>query len=100
MDPRPPHRVSPVEITRAHRLQRPVEAKRLVALPLARRHHPEKAQEGQVIGRVTRDGGEPPHTGVARAEHPLRREALEQAPRGVQLPGLVVRDRETEPVGD
>src|SRR6266516_816814 len=78
VDPRPPHRVSPVEIAGAHRFQRPVEAERFSAVPLARRHHSEKTQWRQLIGPVARDGGDPPHAGVVgRPARRLRRQTLE-----------------------
>src|SRR2546425_9393492 len=74
------------------------KAERFIALALARHHDAEKAQEGQMIGLVTRDGGHPAHAGGVACVNPLRREALEQAPCGVGLSGDVVRERETEPV--
>src|SRR2546426_4974849 len=97
VDPTSPHRVPAIQIPAAHRLQRPVEAERFIALALARHHYAEKAQEGQMIGLVTRDGGHPAHAGGVACVNPLRREALEQAPCGVGLSGDVVRERETEP---
>src|SRR6266566_4245073 len=85
VDPRLPHRVPAVQIPRAHPLQRPLEPKCFVALPIARRNHAQKAQERQMIGRITRDDADPPHGGViGGAVRRLRRETLEQAPSVVE----------------
>src|SRR2546425_2370852 len=78
VDPTSPHRVPAIQIPAAHRLQRPVEAERFIALALARHHYAEKAQEGQMIGLVTRDGGHPAHAGGVACVNPLRRERSEE----------------------
>ncbi len=81
-------------------MKRPVEAERCLAPPLAHGKHCQKAPEGHPIGRVARDGGDPPHgCVVGRARRRLRREAFEQAPRVVEPSAYVVGDGETKPVG-